>query len=64
MPMYQCLACCGTGKLSHDYVNADLQERRYSYPCSRCGGTGRILLPVSGRDSAAGERENESSVED
>ena len=59
VPMTQviCLACSGTGWQGHSYVNADLRERFFSYPCSRCSGKGKRLIPLSGKDRAAGERE-------
>ena len=54
-----CLACSGKGKLLRRYVNADLREKCHVYTCSRCGGIGRILLPLSYKDRAAGENEDE-----
>lgn len=59
MPITTCLACEGKGRLLRRYVNADLREKCHVYTCSRCGGTGRILLPLSYKDRVAGEEDNE-----
>jgi hypothetical protein len=55
-----CPKCHGMGRIYHRWIDADLRERLSKNFCFYCKGSGQLpQVPLSGKDLAAGEREDE-----